>query len=660
MIELDRVAAGAGPAVTGEFLAGAAEVDITPHADLPMAGYSTESQKALGVSGRLFARAFFFQDGAGERVAICVADLMSGTRYLLEKAARQTAATCGITTDRLVLIGTHTHTAPGWIYGNSLYDTFASVEPGFDPGLSDWLAGRIADAVTMASGNAEPAKLGRAQTSLWSVTRNRSLSGFQADPRSAQWNSPGNPGVNAVSGLTPEQRAVDPRVRVLAAFRQGDDSPIGAIAFFGAHFTSIGPDAEYFSADLAGYAVRKARYDVERDVGGNGVVIALAPSAAGDVNTLRDGLDPEIGTGPRLARYVGVKVGRRIGNCVLLARSGAEPVPIRCGYAEPERGDRPDGVTGPDTELSDHWSFGAPTMAGSEESRTWLHDWGFVEEPGPDRSDPPHFPRSDPQHPKAPALGIVQDVMRKFLDLNPAPVTVLHQVALGPTVIAGVPGEPTTLAAHQIEREVLSASRARSAIVVGYSGDYSGYFTTEPQYRRQHYEGSSTLYGRNTTSYLAAWHRRLAESPTTPPSGTVAFDTGPERREFKAASRAEAVADPRARVKMAGARLELFWRMKRGTRIVFADEWFVRVEEMVGGDWRPLQFMGRDYDDYWHVFHVRRVPPPPLSFDIFNSHESWKATVFLPASALDPVRPLRMAVAARDRFEGFEVELPVG
>lgn len=92
---------------SGSVRCGVAEVDVTPHLGLPMAGYSVAASDGEGVWGRLFARAFYLEDASGSCAAICVLDLMSGTRYVLERAAAITAPACGVSADRLLL-------AEGW------------------------------------------------------------------------------------------------------------------------------------------------------------------------------------------------------------------------------------------------------------------------------------------------------------------------------------------------------------------------------------------------------------------------------------------------------------------------------------------------------------------------------------------------------------------
>ena len=72
-ITLSRRAPSA-PAPTGQSRCGVAEIDITPHLGLPMAGYAVAGTHGKGVWGRLFARVLYLEDAAGERAALCFAD----------------------------------------------------------------------------------------------------------------------------------------------------------------------------------------------------------------------------------------------------------------------------------------------------------------------------------------------------------------------------------------------------------------------------------------------------------------------------------------------------------------------------------------------------------------------------------------------------------
>lgn len=86
----------------------------------------------------------------------------------------------------------------------------------------------------------------------------------------------------------------------------------------------------------------------------------------------------------------------------------------------------------------------------------------------------------------------------------------LQLMRIGDVVIAGVPGEMTTMAGRRL-REALAKqydaarSRTREAVnpvatvvISGYANAYSQYITTPQEYAKQHYEGASTLFGPHT------------------------------------------------------------------------------------------------------------------------------------------------------------------
>ena len=85
---------------------------------------------------------------------------------------------------------------------------------------------------------------------------------------------------------------------------------------------------------------------------------------------------------------------------------------------------------------------------------------------------------------------------------------------LGSLALAGVPGEPTTVAGRRLVqtlRTALAPHGVRDIVVAPYANAYVGYVTTREEYLCQHYEGASTLYGPWT---LAMWQTVFAELAT--------------------------------------------------------------------------------------------------------------------------------------------------
>jgi len=59
------------------------------------------------------------------------------------------------------------------------------------------------------------------------------------------------------------------------------------------------------------------------------------------------------------------------------------------------------------------------------------------------------------------------------------------------------------VAGRRVELAALAAlGGVSSASLIGYAGDYAGYYTTPEEYMHQHYEGAHTLYGVPTLQLL--------------------------------------------------------------------------------------------------------------------------------------------------------------
>jgi neutral ceramidase len=630
----------------GTFRAGAAEVDVTPHPGLPMAGYSLAGQIGRGFLGRLLARALVLEDPAGSVVAFCVLDLMSASRYVLEKTATLTAAGSGIPIDRLVLLGTHTHTAPGGYFGNSLYDGFAQSQSGFRRSWADWVAVRAAYAVNRAAAALAPARLAFAVRPIWGISHNRSLEAFLHDPEAVSWNAPGSPGDGAPSELTLSERSIDPRLSVFAAFERDSDRPIGALAAFACHATALGSDFDLYAADWPGEASRVAADRLAP--AGERPVVLIALSAAGDANAMVSGAE----LGPRLAVEVGRRVGEAVATSVRDAEPGAESLPVDVRWGEWNLAGPECRVAGdPATELSPRWMIGAPVLAGSEEGRSALFKAGLAWEGMTSETYPPE----DPQHPKQPPLGRVAGAVRGLFKLSPSPVLPLQAIRLGDRLVVTVPGEPTTVTAWRIERGAGDAAGGAATVVLGYAGGYGGYYTTEEEYREQHYEGAHTIFGRNSVRNLTARVLEIVRSEASaPPLSRVEFETGPPVRDFHPESGGGNGKSVVPQVLRSEDRVEISWRMADSVRVVLAEGPFVRVDALRDGRWKVLTHRGLPFDDRDQVMEIRVHQGLP---GLLTGEAAWRVAFNLPDD-LDPALPLRVRVAGKGRFRGFTARIP--
>lgn len=162
-------------------------------------------------------------------------------------------------------------------------------------------------------------------------------------------------------------------------------------------------------------------------------------------------------------------------------------------------------------------------MGGSEESPTIFAKLGLADE----GMTSGWYPRTDPQNPKAPALPLVQAIARHCKVLAPARAHPLHLVTIGDHALLTVPGEPTTATAWTLEREIGPQLEARATMVLGYAGDYVGYFTSPAEYRAQHYEGGMTLFGRLQSRHLRLRYAAMAEDLPTAAPALAAPDVAP-------------------------------------------------------------------------------------------------------------------------------------
>lgn len=486
-----------------ESVFGVATVDLELPRGLPTAGYATDGCHPTRATSQMLVRAAWLEDDAGEAVALVSADLLSGSRFLWERVGGLLAEQVGLDRRRLLLCGTHTHTGPGGYFGDALFDVVTSASPGFDPALAEHLAQRVAAAVGQARLTARPARVAMVETRLWGLVRQASLPGFQATPEAACWFEPGMPGHGAPEGLEAPWRCVDPRVRLLV-FREPEGALLGVVAVLPAHATALGHGHRFYDGDWYGVMAREA---------GRVLGAAVLPLSGTEADT--NVLAPDLDQGFELCTRVGMRAAEAVVAAVEGCAAEAElALRVRFGLLRPEEEPRMAGGA----------IFGRAALGGAEDGRSFLYTLGIAR-PG-DRSD--HYPPEHHQHPKAPAVGLLQDFLSRRHAMDGPVELPLHVLELGPLCLALVPFEVDCVAAHRLARAL--GEPARPVAVVGCAGGYGGYAVTPEAYALQDYEGASTLWGARTVEVLA---ERLAAleplSADLDDPDPAAFHTGPHR-----------------------------------------------------------------------------------------------------------------------------------
>ena len=577
----------------GGFRAGAASADITPHPGLPLAGYSVGGPRGDGARGRLYARVVVFDDGRGGRIGLIAADLHSGARYLNEKTAALVAGTTGLSVDRLVIFGTHTHTGHGGFYGDSFNDRMTADRGDFDRAAADWTAERIAEAVRRATAGLRPARLSTATVRAPGVVRNRAMKATLENP---EWLKAPRPG---------PYDCVDDRLTAWVATPESATDPLIVFGLFGAHATALGHGENRFEPDWPGRAVARATRSLV-DSGGSftKVHVALANGSAGDVTPMGY---RGLAQSPALADAV----GEAIGDALAAAARDAIAAPP---HEDPIVAARFDERPWSDSEkfFARSWAPGHPIIGGAEDGRSGFFTDAMREgvAASPDRL---RYPDDPLQNPKVPIFDshFLTGVAKGFLLLEPPRVLTLRILTLGASTLVAVPFEPTVIAARRLERDVTQmirdfdgeeAPRAAVVRIVGFAGAYDGYLTTPEEYDVQLYEGAHTLRGRESLPGVIFRCLRLSITDTGPAGGAAEFpdvphdgpqylfegDGGREHADWEATSPDEKNGE-----------LSASFVVTQNHAPCFADAPWVVVERRAVGasDWRPLEIDGTSADD---------------------------------------------------------------
>ena len=575
--------------------AGVAMRDITPPIGLPKFGYSALAQDADGFRTRLRARAFCLKPARGAPVAIVQADLGASSLLLHHRVAELVAPHTDLPAQNLAIVATHTHSGPGQYLDSDFYNTFGANRPGFDPAVHEFLATRMADAVTEACTHRRPARIGRGQANVWGITRNRSL---------PAWTENYNVLDKKVSADR-ELDAVNPVLTLIRIDLRADDGrylPAGAITTFSIHGTGMPASTQPYHADVWAsfeqeieWAIR-ARFDPPWPV-----LHATFEATHGDNNPRwREGA-----RGNEETRRIGTELAT-IASRVFNALDGqlSDQAVIEGGMREIDLLSAPADVRFP---LCERAIMGAATVGAANGDEVFPIGYlPYFQEDWPRR-----YFRSGCQAEKQWLLSQAQPL---FMPAASFPHRAALQVLrIQDIALVALPWEITREAGQRIADRVGAAMKDAGAparvVVSSHANGYFGYATTPEEYSRQFYEGGHTLYGPGTSEFLARQSARLATELVQ--AGTVA--DLPERWQFELATRSywpapvtaggqrELLAGP-VFVPGAGTR-EPYWSVTYrdvAPGSLQLDQPLLVIEALLEpASWVPLVNNGRPVNDQW-------------------------------------------------------------
>jgi neutral ceramidase len=224
-----RVLAAAQPA---DWMAGVARVDVTPREPIFMKGYGSRTKPSEGVRQSLFVKALAIRDASGTTSVLVTSDLHSYTRRMSDTVAEAAQKRYGLSRERLILNGSHTHSGPA-ITGETWLRPAEDINPEQEAVIRRYTAGlldQIVEAIGRAIQDLAPAQLSFAQGSAgFGVNRRRVAAGMRHLPE-----------------------VVDQDVPVLNV-RGSDGAPRAVVFGYACHATSA-PADYLIGADWPGYA----------------------------------------------------------------------------------------------------------------------------------------------------------------------------------------------------------------------------------------------------------------------------------------------------------------------------------------------------------------------------------------------------------------------
>lgn len=631
---------------TKGLFAGAAKADITPPPGLPLAGYSMLANTEQGFRTKIYARVIYIRKDKNSPLVLIQTDLLSGSLLLHHRLAERLADTTDIGLGGIVISGTHTHSAPGNFYENNFYNEFAANKPGFEKDWYGFLEDRIYEAVLEAYRSAKPAKIATGKSSIWGLTRNRSIEAYAA---------------NADSGIKEIKteriyETVNPEltmIRVDAKDKDGSFKPLAVYSTFSIHGTTIPSRNRVVNADVFAYPERDLEYRIKEEFNPKWEPLHAVSNAAHGDNSpdYREGMQGFIES-KRLGSEISKKsyelflgLGKKLNSEITYSYNSKE-VDV---FENPKIGE---------AELCARPVAGTALTGGAEDGMTpvlhWLPFWG--------EGWPRYIFTGGCQGHKRTAGSFFQYIL--LAKRNFPHRMILQSARIGDTVLLAVPFEVTnesgkrfSAAAFGAEKQKANKGRERivHTSVLSCANGYFGYATTPEEYSKQHYEGGHTIYGPSTQPFLQEHLADLVKhmpdeggKESFPDSWEFRLDLKrymPEKKEAK--GKREVKEKPR--LVLAEENSEKHWIFRYldvNPSLIHFHQSLLSVQYSEDGkEWKRLSSEGRPVDDSGTELDVRLQGNSSDGMAVYEVR--WYNPEF------NAKRKYRFAIAARDGQKEF-------
>jgi hypothetical protein len=475
---------------------GVGRADITSPTGYFMQGWVRSDAVLTGVHTRIQARAVVLKRG-NQKLALVAEDLNGIAGGVVHEAAKRLAAR-GFSDGNVIVSASHTHAAPSGYYPYTTYNTVfmtkdtltaQNVSGALDPQLYAFEVRQLVLAITRADDDLAPGRIGWATTSLTGLTANRSLEAHLRDHGITKAYGEGKVSDDPKGYVD----TIDPEVQVLRVDKtvHGKDRPVGMWSTFADHGTVNKFQFGVYNADHHGSATRVVEERIRalgHVPGSQDVVNAYGNTDEGDQSA---GLTR---SGPAASDLVGRVEAAAMLRAWEVAGKHLTSTPrlatrwTRMCFCGQETGQGP---------VSKAATPGLPLFTGSEEGRGPLYD--LTHTPFEGDASPVDDPQDPAQGHKVP---VPTGAVGSGSTPNAVPLTVAQ---VGDRLVATVPGEMTVAMGRMLRGALLLLGQRHGIKAVQLSGlanEYLSYFTTPAEYDAQHYEGGSTMYGRESSVAL--------------------------------------------------------------------------------------------------------------------------------------------------------------
>lgn len=514
------------------FLIGAGIYDITgAAAEINMMGYAQPHQLDQGIHSRLWSRAFIIASpNTDKRVVFVSADIGMIFQSVKQGVIKALHDHYGdLYNDKNVMISaTHTHAGPGGYAFETLYN-FTS--RGFYKKNYNVIVDGIVKSIIRAHQNLEPGNIFIEASELTNTSKNRSVSAYLKNPAQERQQY---------------EHDTDKSFTLIKLVNERQE-PIGTINWHAVHGVSMSNTNLLISGDNKGYASYLFEQYMHSDyLQDKTFVAAFAQANEGDISpnifdtlySAESNCDDMTCLDIRHTLTIG---NRQYQKARALFNSAHKPigegVDFRHQYLDMENTTVTTEFSGGKEEHTCQaalgYAFGAGTSDGAG-LEIFFHQGQLEMDPFV------NFLRNIIMSPTK-AMTACQQPKPILLavGLN-KPAWVPHNMPvqifkIGHLVIAGVPGEFTTMAGRRLKTLLQDTfqEKAQHVVIAGLSNSYAGYVTTPEEYTQQNYEGGFTVFGQWTLAAYLQGFKHLAldmidqrESDTGPLPEDLSNNTG--------------------------------------------------------------------------------------------------------------------------------------